>query len=85
MAKKLGADFPLLVDTKDACKMAEKVHAAMGCEPNISIECSGAEQSVQTGVYVSIQCCLYERESLNIFIRIVQFHLTKFDFVWQMQ
>ena len=53
MAKKLGADFPLLVDTKDAQEMAKKVHAAMGCEPNISIECSGAEQSVKTGVFVS--------------------------------
>ena len=57
MAQKLGADYPLLVDTKDAQEMAKKVHAAMGCEPNISIECSGAEQSVQTGVYVSIQDC----------------------------
>ncbi|XP_072017829.1 sorbitol dehydrogenase-like isoform X2 [Amphiura filiformis] len=53
MAKQLGVDYPLLVNTKDSLEMAKKVHTAMGCEPNITIECSGAEQSVQTGVYAT--------------------------------
>ena len=53
MAEKLGADHTLRVDTRDAGEMARRVKKALGCKPDVSIECSGAEPSVQTGLYVS--------------------------------
>ncbi|XP_038072518.1 sorbitol dehydrogenase-like [Patiria miniata] len=53
MAKKLGAHHALRVDTRDAEEMARRVEAAMGCKPEISIECTGAEPSIQTGIYAT--------------------------------
>ncbi|XP_038072107.1 sorbitol dehydrogenase-like isoform X2 [Patiria miniata] len=52
-AKKLGAHHALRVDTRDAEEMARRVEAALGCKPEISIECSGAEPSIQTGTYAT--------------------------------
>ncbi|XP_038072109.1 sorbitol dehydrogenase-like [Patiria miniata] len=53
VAKKLGAHHALRVDTRDAEEMARRVEAALGCKPEISIECSGAEPSIQTGIYAT--------------------------------
>ena len=49
----MGATFVTNVDTKDSKKMAQKIVEQMGHMPDISIECSGAESSIQTGIYVS--------------------------------
>jgi len=53
MAQKLGADFVVHVKTRDAQQVADQVHAALGCSPTISIECSGAEPSLQTAIYAT--------------------------------
>ncbi|CAF0742915.1 unnamed protein product [Adineta ricciae] len=49
-AKTVGATYILLADN-DAQKTAQKVTETLGCMPNISIECSGAESSIQTTFY----------------------------------
>ena len=53
MAKELGAHHTLHVDTRDAEEMARRVEEALGCKPDVSIECSGTESGIQTGIYVS--------------------------------
>ena len=40
------------VDTPDAQALAERVHSTLGCDADVTIECSGAESSIQTGIYV---------------------------------
>ena len=52
VAKQLGADYVVHVDTKDTKALAAKVEKILGCMPDITIECSGAESSIQTGIYV---------------------------------
>jgi L-iditol 2-dehydrogenase len=51
-AKKVGATHVVLAD-KDPQKTAQIVTETLGCMPNISIECSGAESSIQATFYVS--------------------------------
>ena len=53
VAKKMGADYPLLVNTRDPQEMAKKIEEAFGEQPDITVECSGAEASINTGIYVS--------------------------------
>jgi L-iditol 2-dehydrogenase len=47
----MGANYTILAD-KDAQKTAQQVIDTLGCMPNISIECSGAESSIQATFYV---------------------------------
>ena len=51
--KKMGADQIVVVDSRDARDVAAKIVDAMGAEPDITIECSGAESSIQSAIYVS--------------------------------
>jgi len=53
VAKDLGANHTLLVDSKDGEALAKKVSALMGCMPDITIECSGAESSIQLGIFAT--------------------------------
>ncbi|XP_072037811.1 sorbitol dehydrogenase-like [Amphiura filiformis] len=53
MAKKLGANHCIKVDSRDPQVMAKKIEEAFGEQPDITIECSGAEPSVQTGIYAT--------------------------------
>ena len=61
VAKDMGADYTVHVDTRDSQALAETVKSTLGCEPDITIECSGAESSIQTGIYVSRNkmTCIY--------------------------
>jgi L-iditol 2-dehydrogenase len=52
-AKKVGATHVVLAD-KDPQKTAQIVTETLGCMPNISIECSGAESSIQATFYATI-------------------------------
>lgn len=55
MAKDLGADFQLLVKREDVPKqLAKRVEDMLGAQPHVTIECTGAESCVQTGIYVSV-------------------------------
>ena len=51
-AKEMGAAYVMKVDTKDSKLMAQKLVEQVGSMVDITIECSGAESSVQTGIYV---------------------------------
>ena len=50
-AKKIGATHVILAEN-DAQKTAQRVVETLGSMPNISIECSGAEASIQATFYV---------------------------------
>lgn len=55
MAKNLGADFQLLVKREDGPKqLAKRVEEMLGVQPHVTIECTGAESCIQTGIYVSV-------------------------------
>lgn len=52
-AKSIGADHVLLAD-KEPQAFAEQIVEILGTQPNISIECSGAETSIQTTFYATV-------------------------------
>jgi len=52
-AKKIGATYVVLADN-DVQKTTERIVETLGGMPNISIECSGAESSIQTTFYATI-------------------------------
>ena len=54
VAKTMGADYTYLVDpsSADTRGMAQAIIALMGSAPDVTIECTGAETSLQTGIYV---------------------------------
>ncbi|XP_072236781.1 sorbitol dehydrogenase isoform X1 [Leuresthes tenuis] len=52
MAKELGADFQLTVKRGDGPQqLAKRVEDMLGAQPQITIECSGVESSIQTAIY----------------------------------
>ena len=54
MAKKLGADITIQVEKdKTAKEVASCIKDLLKKAPNKVIECSGAESSINTGIYVS--------------------------------
>ncbi|XP_060767538.1 sorbitol dehydrogenase-like [Neoarius graeffei] len=53
-AKELGADFILPVKRDDIPQeMAKRVDGMLGNMPHITIECTGAESSIQTAIYAT--------------------------------
>jgi threonine dehydrogenase-like Zn-dependent dehydrogenase len=52
-AKEVGADFILQIAKESPKEVASKVEELLGCKPDVTIECTGVESSVQTGIYVS--------------------------------
>lgn len=55
MGRDLGADFQLLVKREDRPKeLAKRVEDMLGTQPHVTIECTGAESCIQTGIYVSV-------------------------------
>ena len=52
VAKKLGADHIVQVSTRDSRQLSRIITEQLGCEPDQSIECSGAEPSIATAIYV---------------------------------
>ncbi|XP_078285940.1 sorbitol dehydrogenase-like isoform X2 [Rhinoraja longicauda] len=53
MAKEMGADYTLKIEKETAEEMAQKVKAALGLMPDITIECTGAEICMQAGIYAT--------------------------------
>lgn len=53
VAKQMGADYTVLVDTGDAEALAKKIKELMGGMPDITIECSGAEPSIRLGIFAT--------------------------------
>ncbi|XP_073715057.1 sorbitol dehydrogenase [Misgurnus anguillicaudatus] len=53
-AKEMGADFLLPVKKEDTSQeLAKKVQGMLGCMPQITIECTGVESSMQTAIYAT--------------------------------
>lgn len=52
-AKEVGADFTIQVTTETPQEVASKVEALLGCMPEITVECTGVQACIQTGIYVS--------------------------------
>ena len=51
-AKKLGADYTLLVDPKlSPAEIAAKVNEIMGGPPDVAIDCTGVGSCIDTGIY----------------------------------
>jgi len=56
-AKQIGADYTLAVElTREPRSNASDIESLLGCQPDVTIECSGVERSLQTAVYVSQSC-----------------------------
>ena len=54
MAKKMGADHVLKITKGDTPEDVAKIVAErLGDMPDRTIECTGAESAIQTGIYVS--------------------------------
>ncbi|CAL4115288.1 unnamed protein product [Meganyctiphanes norvegica] len=53
LARQLGAEHTLLIDSSEAKEIAQRVSEKMGGMPDITIECSGAESSIQLGIYAT--------------------------------
>lgn len=67
VAKSLGADHTLLVGKEDTQTLASEIGSKLGGQPNITIECSGAESSVRLGIFV----CNRINHNLSISINII--------------
>lgn len=52
-AKEIGADFTIQLKKETPQEVAGMVQGLLNCMPEITVECSGAEASIQTGIYVS--------------------------------
>ena len=48
----MGATYALKVTTKDSRALANQIADTLGCRPDRSIECSGAESSIAAAIYV---------------------------------
>ena len=53
VAKCLGADFTVLVQKQSEQDISQAVFNALGAMSDVTIECSGAETSVRSAIYVS--------------------------------
>ncbi|XP_003388020.1 PREDICTED: sorbitol dehydrogenase-like [Amphimedon queenslandica] len=52
-AKKLGATSTIQVKTRDTRLLAKQVEEALGCKPDQTIECSGAQSSISAAIYAT--------------------------------
>ena len=58
MAQKLGADIIIQVQREQTAKeVAARVRESLNKAPNKVLECTGAESSINTGIYVSPELC----------------------------
>lgn len=53
LAKQLGADHTLLVNTGEPEELAKKVQEVMGGNVDITIDCCGAEPSIRMGIFTT--------------------------------
>lgn len=53
-AKSLGADDTICVQGSDTDQdIVNKIVAVLGCEPTVSLDCTGAEQCVRVAIQVT--------------------------------
>ncbi len=63
VAREMGADHTVKVVTRDTRALAQQITETLGSQPTQSIECSGAEPSIATAIYVchssTLSLCLW--------------------------
>lgn len=52
-AKEIGADFVLQIAKENPQEIAKKVEGLLGSKADVTIECTGSQPSVQTGIYAT--------------------------------
>uniref|UniRef100_A0A8C3E5H7 Sorbitol dehydrogenase n=1 Tax=Corvus moneduloides TaxID=1196302 RepID=A0A8C3E5H7_CORMO len=52
-AKEVGADFTIQVKNETPKEVASKVESVLGCMPEITVECTGVQTCIQTGIYAT--------------------------------
>uniref|UniRef100_A0A8D0GLA0 Sorbitol dehydrogenase n=1 Tax=Sphenodon punctatus TaxID=8508 RepID=A0A8D0GLA0_SPHPU len=52
-AKEIGADFTVKIKNERPEEVAHMVEGLLGCMPEITVECTGAEACIQTGIYAT--------------------------------
>ncbi|XP_063170528.1 sorbitol dehydrogenase isoform X1 [Candoia aspera] len=52
-AAEIGADFAIQVKGQSPEELASMVENMLGCMPDITLECTGAEACIQTGIYAT--------------------------------
>ncbi|PKU41578.1 sorbitol hypothetical protein [Limosa lapponica baueri] len=52
-AKEVGADFTIQVKNETPQEVASKVESLLGCMPEITVECTGAQACIQAGIYAT--------------------------------
>ncbi|XP_026565623.1 sorbitol dehydrogenase [Pseudonaja textilis] len=52
-AKEIGADSTIQVKGQSPEVLARMVESLLGCMPDITLECTGAESCIQTGIYAT--------------------------------
>ncbi|KAF3830483.1 hypothetical protein GH733_004302 [Mirounga leonina] len=52
-AREVGADIVLQISKESPQEIASKVEDLLGCKPEVSIECTGAESAIQSGIYAT--------------------------------
>ncbi|KAM3828410.1 sorbitol dehydrogenase isoform 2-T2 [Vipera latastei] len=52
-ATEIGADFTVWVKGQSPEELASMVESLLGCMPDITLECTGAESCIQTGIYAT--------------------------------
>ncbi|XP_078703550.1 sorbitol dehydrogenase-like [Branchiostoma floridae x Branchiostoma belcheri] len=52
-ARQMGADVTVDVTSRDGRAVADQVVQELGCQPDVTIECSGAEPSIHAGIYAT--------------------------------
>lgn len=68
-AKEVGADFILQVAKETPQQTAKKVEELLKCMPEITIECTGAEACIQTGIYVSSWELLVRKKQTSFWLQ----------------
>lgn len=52
-AKEVGADFVFQISKESPQEIARTVEGLLGCKPEVTIECTGAEPSIQAAIYAT--------------------------------
>ena len=64
----MGAAYTMKVTTRDSRTLAKDIVAVMKCQPDCSIECSGAQPSIATAIYVCMYGYMYVCICLYMYI-----------------
>jgi len=52
LAKEFGADYIYNVNISDPAEAAAEIRCIMGCQPDVSFECSGTDFSLAAAIHV---------------------------------